>query len=302
MPDQVIDALNCESGKLYVDCTLGGGGHSSLIAEKIGTDGRLISLDVDQDAIDEATGKLSVFKNVTIVKSNFAKLPDVLSDLNIDSVTGGILVDLGVSTFQLTSPEKGFTFQVDSPLDMRLDKNLTLSAEDLVNTLSEDELAIIFKEYGEERYSKRVAKAIVSSAQKSRITSTLQLADIVKSVVPRSPGLKIHPATRVFQALRIKVNNELGVLEQMLDSVVDLLSPGARIAIISFHSLEDRIVKQSFKTYSLDCICPPEIIECRCEHEKKLKLITKKPLVPDDTEVRGNPAARSAKLRVAERV
>lgn len=268
MPEQVIRGLNCSSGKLYVDCTLGGGGHSSLIANRIRPDGRLLCLDVDEDALRVASEKLSGFDNVQIVKSNFSSLKEQLLILGFDKVDGGILMDLGVSSYQLTSPEKGFTFQTESPLDMRLDKELNLTAEDLVNTLSEEELAVIFKEYGEERYSKRIARVIAEESKKNKITNTLQLAQIVKSVVPRSPKLKIHPATRVFQALRIKVNDELGVLSRSINSIIDIMEPGARLAIISFHSLEDRIVKQAFKLWSIDCTCPPEMIECRCNHEK----------------------------------
>lgn len=302
MPDQVIQGLKCSSGKLYIDCTLGGGGHSSLIASHIKPDGKLISFDVDEDAIKVASEKLSSFDNVQIVKSNFSRLPEKLSEFGLDQVNGGILMDLGVSSFQLTNPAKGFTFQFESPLDMRMDKELKVTAEDLVNSLSEEELGSIFKDFGEERYSKRIARLIVEQSKIKRITTTLQLANIVKSIVPRSPKMKIHPATRVFQALRIKVNDELGILSRSIDSVIDLMAPGARLAIISFHSLEDRIVKQAFKTWSVDCICPSEMIECRCNHERKLKIITKKPIVPDDIEIKSNPASRSAKLRVAERV
>lgn len=302
MPDQVLQGLKCCSGKIYVDCTLGGGGHSSLIADLIQPEGRLICFDVDEDAIRVASEKLSSFENVQIVKSNFSKLQEQLFELGLAKIDGGILMDLGVSFFQLTNPDKGFTFQSKSPLDMRLDKGLKITAGDLINSLGEEELALIFKEFGEERYSKRIARVIVEEVQNNKITNTLQLAELVKSVVPRSPKSKIHPATRVFQALRIKVNDELGVLSRSIDSVIDLMSPGARLAIISFHSLEDRIVKQAFKLWSVDCICPPEMIECRCNHEKKLKIITKKPIVPDAVEIKNNPAARSAKLRVAERV
>lgn len=302
MPDQVLEGLKCESGKLYVDCTLGGGGHSFLIANAIGPEGRLISLDVDQDAINEASLKLKDFKNVTIINSNYLKLPSVLSELNINKVDGGILMDLGVSTHQLTSETRGFSFSSESRLDMRMDKSLPVSAFDLVNDLSASELAEIFFNYGEERYSRRIASAIKDFTVNKPLETTKELADLVKSVVPYNKKSKIHPATRIFQALRIKVNNELEILNVFLESIIDLLQPGARLVVITFHSLEDRIVKRFFKHWSLDCVCSPKLAQCNCGHVRKLKIINKKPIISDIDELNINPSARSAKLRIAERV
>jgi 16S rRNA (cytosine1402-N4)-methyltransferase len=302
MPVEVIDALNCESGKVYVDCTVGGAGHSKLIAEKIKPDGTLICLDVDNDAIEEATKKLNEFANVQLFRANHLNLPELMLQAGIDKINGGVLIDLGASYHQLTSTDKGFSFQHSSKLDMRMDQSLTETAEDLVNSLSADELSEIFWKYGEEKYSRRIASAISTYSEKERITDTLQLAEIVKSVVPKSRNFKIHPATRVFQALRIAVNKELEVLQQSLANLLELTAPGARIVVITFHSLEDRIVKNFFKHWALDCICPPTFIECRCEHEKKLKIITKKPIIPGDDELKNNPAARSSKLRIVERL
>lgn len=302
MVNKVIEALNCEPGKVYVDCTVGGAGHSVLIAQKIKPDGKLICLDVDQNAIDEATNNLKSFNNVYILKSNHLNLPQVLNLVGVDKIDGGVLMDLGASYYQLTSPDKGFTFQCSSRLDMRMDETLTTSAEDLVNDLSADELAEIFWKYGEERHSKKIASAIRNYSKKEKITDTLQLAEIIKTAIPGYKKYKIHPATRTFQALRIFINKELEVLEGSLSNLISLTSPGAKIVVITFHSLEDRIVKKFFKHWSKDCICPSEMIECRCNHKKKLKIITKKPIVPDNNELESNPAARSSKLRIAERV
>lgn len=302
MPDQVINGLKCKPGKVYVDCTLGGGGHSGLIAQAIKPDGRLISLDVDQEAIDYATQKLSIYANVTLVKSNYADLPVALKVAGIEKIDGGVLMDLGVSFYQLTSPERGFSFLSDSALDMRMDRALPVTARDLVNALSVEELVVLFKDYGEERYARKIARAIVEQRQKAPFETTLELASLVEKVMPGGAKMKIHPATRVFQALRIAVNKELELLELALNNLMDITETGCRIVIITFHSLEDRIVKNFFKFWSKDCICPVEMIECRCNHQKKLHIITKKPLVPDLEEIQRNPASRSSKLRVAERL
>ena len=214
MPDKVIEALKCTSGKVFVDCTVGGAGHSVLIAKAIQPEGKLICLDVDIDAINEAKSKLKPFNNKYIVRSNFLNLPEILDNLNINCVDGGILIDLGVSYHQLTSLERGFSFRSDFKLDMRMDRNLEITAEDIINTLSVEELTDLFTRYGEEKHSKRIAQAIVKYSSKNKIDSALKLAEIVESVVPKSRDTKIHPATRVFQALRIKVNNEIEVLKE----------------------------------------------------------------------------------------
>jgi 16S rRNA (cytosine1402-N4)-methyltransferase len=302
MPEKVIEYLKCASGKVYVDCTLGGGGHSELIAASIGTEGLLISLDVDEDAINCAGVRLKNYQNVKIIKSNFINLPEVLKQKGINQVDGGILVDLGVSTHQLTSAARGFTFSSESQLDMRMDKDLSETACDLIYSLNEVELSRIFFEYGEERYARQIARKIKETILIEKIETTTQLANLVKSIYPGSYNMRIHPATRVFQALRIAVNKELENLETFLGSVLDCMAPGSRLAIISFHSLEDRIVKKFYKYWATECICPVNMIECRCNHEKKLSIITKKPLTADEPEVKLNPSSRSAKLRVAERL
>jgi 16S rRNA (cytosine1402-N4)-methyltransferase len=301
MPDQVLEGLICQSGKMYLDCTAGAGGHSLLIAQNIQPDGRLISLDVDNEALKEAATKLNQFDNVQLIKSNYLDFPEVLDACGIECIDGGILLDLGTSFYQLTTPERGFSFQYEAPLDMRMNQDSSVTAYDLVNTLGPDELEKIFSEYGEERYSRRIAAKINEISKTKKIETTTQLANLVLSVVPRAKQ-KIHPATRVFQALRIAVNNELDILEKTLNKVINYTVPGTRIVIITFHSLEDRIVKQFFKLWSVDCVCPPEMIQCRCNHEKKLKIITKKPQIPSDDEVKSNPPSRSAKLRIAERI
>lgn len=302
MPDDVIKGLNCLPGKIYVDCTVGGAGHSVLIAQAIKPDGKLICLDVDDEAVEEAKIRLKPFNNTYVVISNYLNLPEIINNLNIEKIDGGILLDLGASYHQLTSSTRGFTFQHESFLDMRMDKNLKMTACEIVNSLDADKLTEIFSQYGEERYSKRIAKAIVEYAQKNKIETTTQLANIVKSIVPSTKNIRINPATRVFQALRIAVNNELEVLKDALEKILEITSPGARIVIITFHSLEDRIVKRFFKYWSSECVCAPEMIECRCEHTKKLNIITKKPIIPSDEELRINPSSRSAKLRIAERM
>jgi 16S rRNA (cytosine1402-N4)-methyltransferase len=302
MPDQVVDGLNCMSGKVYVDCTAGGGGHSLRIANAILPEGRLISLDVDEDAIIEAALVLNDSKNVLLIKGSYLNLPEIIENLGINEIDGGVLVDLGPSYHQLTSSDRGFSFQYESKLDMRMDKTLNVTAFDLITNLSADELANIFIKYGEERYSRRIAKAIKQFSENNKIETTTQLANIVKSVVPVNYKARIHPATRVFQALRIAVNAELETLQLSLNKFLSITTTGTRIAIITFHSLEDRIVKQFFKKWSSDCICLPQIPECRCNHRPLLKIINKKPIIATDVEVNTNPSARSAKLRIAERL
>lgn len=301
MPQEVLDALQCSSGKIYVDCTTGGAGHSQLIAQNI-LSGKLICLDVDSDAINQAKFKLSNFNNVEIIKDNYYNLPNILSSKSIDGIDGGILLDLGVSYHQLTSENRGFTFQKESQLDMRMDQSLDITALDLINSLDAQSLEKIFRNYSEERYARRISMAIKSAIAKEPILTTTQLANVIKRAVPYNKNSSIHPATRVFQALRIAVNNELEILEKSLHNFINITKPGARIAVITFHSLEDRIVKNCFKYYSKSCICPVEMIECRCNNTAKLKIINKKPLVPSSEELLANPSSRSAKLRVVERI
>ncbi len=297
MKHEAVDALNCQNGLIYVDATLGGGGHSELILQRIQPDGKLISFDIDDDAINYSREKLKDYKNLTIVKDSYTNIKKVLHDLNIDKITGGILFDLGASYHQLTKQERGFSFTKDAPLDMRFNKDADFSAYDVVNSYSEEDLVRIFSEYGEEHFSKRIAKAIVAKRHVKSIDTTLELAQIVKDATPPIKS-RIHPATRVFQAIRIEVNNELKNIKNTLNDVLDLLDYGAIISVISFHSLEDRIVKEQFKYHSAKCHCPKEQLICTCE-PPKLELINKKPITASEEELRLNPPSRSAKLRVA---
>ena len=297
MKHEAVDALNCQDGLIYVDATLGGGGHSELILQRIQPNGKLISFDIDDEAINYSREKLKDYKNLTIVKDSYTNIKKVLQDLNIKKITGGILFDLGASYHQLTKQERGFSFTKDAPLDMRFNKDAEFSAYDVVNSYKEEDLVRIFSEYGEEHFSKRIAKAIVAQRHVKSINTTLELAQIIKEATPPVKS-RIHPATRVFQAIRIEVNNELKNIKNTLNDVLDLLDYGAIISIISFHSLEDRIVKEQFKYHSAKCHCPREQLICTCE-PPRLELVNKKPITASEEELRINPPSRSAKLRVA---
>ena len=297
MKHEAVDALNCQDGLIYVDATLGGGGHSELILQRIQPNGKLISFDIDDDAINYSREKLKDYKNLTIVKDSYTNIKKVLQDLNIKKITGGILFDLGASYHQLTKQERGFSFTKDAPLDMRFNKDAEFSAYDVVNSYKEEDLVRIFSEYGEEHFSKRIAKAIVAQRHVKSINTTLELAQIIKEATPPVKS-RIHPATRVFQAIRIEVNNELKNIKNTLNDVLDLLDYGAIISIISFHSLEDRIVKEQFKYHSAKCHCPREQLICTCE-PPRLELVNKKPITASEEELRINTPSRSSKLRVA---
>lgn len=298
MKNEAVDALNCQDGLIYVDCTLGGGGHSELILKRIQPNGRLISFDVDQDAIDAATERLKDYKNLTIVKNSYTNIKQVFKELGIEKITGGILFDLGASYHQLTKQERGFSFSKEAPLDMRFNMDSDFSAYDVVNNYKEDELVKIFSEYGEERFSKRIAKAIVQKRQAKPIQTTTELADIIVDATPKIKS-SIHPATRVFQAIRIEVNHELQNVKNTLTDVLDLLDFNAIISVISFHSLEDRVVKQVFKYYSTRCHCEKNQMICNCP-PPILELVNKKPIMATEQEIKENPPSRSAKLRVAK--
>lgn len=300
MKNEAVDALNCKSGLIYVDATLGGGGHSELILQKIQPSGKLISFDVDEDAINAASIRLKDYKNLTIVKDSYTNIKKVLHDLKIDKITGGILFDLGASYHQLTKAERGFSFSKNAPLDMRFNKDSDFSAFDVVNTYKQDDLVRIFSEYGEERFSKRIAQKIVEQRKTKTIETTGELADLILQATPRVKS-SIHPATRVFQAIRIEVNQELTNVKKTLDDMLDLLGNDAIISIISFHSLEDRLVKNFFKYHSQKCRCEKAQMICNCS-PPKLEIITKKPVLADENEVKENPPSRSAKLRVARRI
>ena len=297
MKNEAVDALECKDGLVYVDCTLGGGGHSELILQRISPNGRLIAFDIDDDAIRAASERLKDYKNLTIVKSSYTNIKDVLKNLGIEKITGGVLFDLGASYHQLTKAERGFSFSKDAPLDMRFDMESDFSAYDVVNTYSEDELVRIFSEYGEERFSKRIAKAIVEKRKQKKIETTLELAQLVIDSTPKIKS-SVHPATRVFQAIRIEVNHELQNVKNTLNDVLDLLGFGAIMSAISFHSLEDRIVKHLFKYHSQRCHCDKNQMICNCP-PPILELVNKKPIMASEEEIKENPPSRSAKLRVA---
>lgn len=297
MKNEAVDALECKDGLVYVDCTLGGGGHSELILQRISPNGRLIAFDIDDDAIRAASERLKDYKNLTIVKSSYTNIKDVLKNLGIEKITGGVLFDLGASYHQLTKAERGFSFSKDAPLDMRFDMESDFSAYDVVNTYSEDELVRIFSEYGEERFSKRIAKAIVEKRKQKKIETTLELAQLVIDSTPKIKS-SVHPATRVFQAIRIEVNHELQNVKNTLNDVLDLLGFGAIMGVISFHSLEDRIVKHIFKYHSQRCHCDKNQMICNCP-PPILELVNKKPIMASKEEIKENPPSRSAKLRVA---
>ncbi len=297
MKNEAVDALDCKNGLVYVDCTLGGGGHSELILKRIQPDGKLIAFDVDDDAIMASQERLKDYQNLTIVKDSYANIKNVLHNLGIEKITGGVLFDLGASYHQLTKGERGFSFSKEAPLDMRFNQEADFSAYDVVNSYPEAELVRIFSEYGEERFSKRIAKKIVEDRKVRKLETTKDLADLIVNCTPHIKS-NIHPATRVFQAIRIEVNQELTNVKNTLNDVLDLLSVGAIISVISFHSLEDRIVKHLFKYHSQRCHCEKNQMICTCP-PPRLELINKKPIMASDEEIRENPPSRSAKLRIA---
>ena len=295
MLNEAVDALECQDGKIYVDCTLGGGGHSELILKRISPNGKLISFDIDDEAIAHASERLKKYPNLNIIKSSYTNIKKELEKLGIEKITGGVILDLGASYHQLTKAERGFSFSKDAPLDMRFDMDSNLTAYDVVNSYKEDDLVRIFSEYGEERFSKRIAKKIVEQRLIKKIKTTKELSDLIIKATPKIKS-NIHPATRVFQAIRIEVNNELKNVNFVLHDILDLLDIGGIISVISFHSLEDRIVKKFFKYESQKCRCNEMI--CKCA-PPKIELVNKKPIVASDEEIKENPPSRSAKLRIA---
>lgn len=300
--EETVDGLNIKPDGIYVDGTLGGGGHSRLILERL-TTGKLIGIDQDTDAIKTTTEKLKEFGDRFIpVHNNFSNIKSVLEELNIDKIDG-MMMDLGVSSHQLDVAERGFSYMKDSDLDMRMDRTQELSAREVVNEYSLNELNKIFREYGEENWSKRVAEFIIEHRAEKELETTGELVEIIKKAIPagaRKEGG--HPAKRIFQAIRIEVNNELGIISDTISDIADVLNPKGRISIITFHSLEDRIVKNAFRDLAKGCICPPEIPMCVCDNEPTLKVITRKPLLPSKGELEENSRSKSAKLRVAEKI
>jgi len=300
LPKESINALNLRQGGIYIDGTLGGGGHSSLILENLPKGGRLIGIDRDINAINAANSRL-VNENFQVIQDNFLNIPEILKNLSIFQVDG-VLLDLGVSSHQLDTAERGFSYRMDGMLDMRMDTRTKLTAYDIVNAYSEKDLANLLFTYGEERNSRRISRAICKARESAPIETTLQLVTLIESVSPRRKRGETHPATRSFMALRIKVNDELNPLANALKNIVECLAVGGRIAVITFHSLEDRIVKNTFQELVSPCKCPRDIPYCVCHKKPQLKLITRKPIVPSDDELIQNSRAHSAKLRIAEKI
>lgn len=301
--NECIENLNINPDGIYVDCTMGGAGHSKEIVKKLSEKGLFIGFDQDINAINTAKERLSEYSDrVKFVHSNFENIKEELEKLGIDGVDG-VLADLGVSSHQLDEADRGFSYMQDAPLDMRMDIRKDFSAYDVVNNYSEEELDKIIKEYGEENWSKRIAKFIVEARSEKAIKTTGELVDIIKKAIPKKARIDgPHPAKRTFQAIRIEVNDELGVIKRLIDNTSQVMNKGGRICIITFHSLEDRIVKNEFRYLATDCICPPELPMCQCDKEKEVKVITRKPILPSKEEVEINPRSRSAKLRVAEKL
>jgi 16S rRNA (cytosine1402-N4)-methyltransferase len=300
--DECIEGLNIKPDGIYVDCTLGGAGHSSEIVKRLSPKGRLIGIDQDKDALKAAGKRLEKYSNVTLVHSNFHEIKSVLDQLGIDEVDG-ILMDLGVSSYQLDTGERGFSYMQDAPLDMRMNRDVEFSAYDVINGYSEEELYRVIREYGEEKFAKRIAGFIVNARANKNIETTLELVDIIKAAIPAKARREgPHPAKRTFQAIRIEVNNELGIINKTINDGVTKLSKGGRMAIITFHSLEDRIVKNSYRDLENPCNCPKELPMCVCGRKPIVKVLTRKPIEPSKEELEFNPRSRSAKLRVLEKI
>lgn len=300
---ETVDELNIKPDGIYVDGTLGGGGHSYEIAGRLSEGGRLIGIDQDEDAIKAASKRLEPYMDrVTIVRNNYCNMDKVLDELGIDKVDG-IMLDLGVSSYQLDAADRGFTYNVDTALDMRMDQRQEITAKDIVNEYSEFDLYRIIRDYGEDRFAKNIAKHIVAARQEKPIETTFELNDIIKAAIPmkvRATGG--HPSKRTYQAIRIELNKELEVLENSIDMMIDRLKPEGRLCIITFHSLEDRIVKTRFRNNENPCTCPPSFPACVCGKVPKGSVITRKPVVPTDEEINENSRSKSSKLRVFERV
>lgn len=301
--EETVDSLNIKPDGIYVDGTLGGGGHAFEVCSRLGEKGRLIGIDQDADAIRAASERLSVFGDrVTVVRNNYVNIAEVLASLGIEKVDG-IYLDLGVSSYQLDTAERGFTYrEEDAPLDMRMDQRGSETAADIVNTYSESELYRIIRDYGEDRFAKNIAKHIVKRRQEKPFETAGELAETIRAAIPaRVRATGGHPAKRTFQAIRIELNHELDVLENSIDRMIDFLNPGGRLSIITFHSLEDRIVKNRFRINENPCTCPPEFPVCMCGKKSKGRVITRKPIVPTEKELEENKRSKSSKLRVFER-
>ena len=300
--EETIEGLNIKPDGIYVDGTLGGAGHALEVCKKLSAKGRFIGIDQDQDAIIAASERLAPFKQATVIRSNYCYMVSELAARGINKVDG-ILLDLGVSSYQLDNEERGFIYRVDSPLDMRMDQRQMQTASDIVNGYEEKELYRIIRDYGEDKFAKNIAKHIVAARQVKPITTTGELTEIIRESIPMKMQVKSgHPAKRTFQAIRIELNRELDVLRDSLDGMIDILDDGGRLCIITFHSLEDRIVKTIFIKNENPCTCPSDFPVCVCGKKSKGKVITRKPILPGETEMEENPRSKSAKLRIFERV
>ena len=300
--NECMEGLSIKEDGIYVDGTLGGGGHSFHILERLGERGRLIGIDQDEDAIKAATKRLEAFANkVTIVRDNYEHFQTILSTLSIPKVDG-ILLDLGVSSYQFDEADRGFSYRFDAPLDMRMDRRQDFTAKDLINNYSEQELYHIIRDYGEDKFARNIAKHIVKEREKKLIETTFELSEIISHAIPMKMRVQGgHPAKKTFQAVRIALNRELEVLEESIEGMIKALNPEGRLCIISFHSLEDRIVKKAFRTAEDPCICPKDFPICTCGRKSLGRVISKKAIIPSDLEMEENPRARSAKLRIFER-
>lgn len=300
--EETIEGLNIKPEGTYVDGTLGGGGHSYHILERLNDQGRLIGIDQDEAAIIAAGERLKDYQNVAIVRNNYCNMKQELYDLGIKKVDG-ILLDLGVSSYQLDTPERGFSYMADAPLDMRMDRRSSVTAETIVNSYTQSELATMIRNYGEDKFANNIAKHIVAARNNSPIKTTGELVEIIKSAIPMKVQKNMgHPAKQTFQAIRIELNKELKVLTESLDGMIDMLNPGGRLCVITFHSLEDRIVKNIFKTNENPCTCPSDFPVCVCGKVSKGKVITKKPILPSEIEMEENTRSKSAKLRIFEKI
>ena len=300
--NETVNGLNIKPDGIYVDGTLGGGGHAYEVCSKLGEKGRFIGIDQDAAAIEAAGKRLEEFGDkVTIIRSNYCDMLAKLNDIKVEKVDG-IVIDLGVSSYQLDTADRGFSYRVDAPLDMRMDQRQTMTAKDIVNEYSEAELFRVIRDYGEDRFAKNIAKHIVMEREKGPILTTGQLNEVIKRAIPmKVQKTSGHPSKRTYQAIRIELNHELDVLKDTLDTMIDLLNPGGRLCIITFHSLEDRIVKSAFRKNEDPCICPKSFPVCVCGRISKGKVITKKPILPSDEELEVNSRSKSAKLRIFER-
>jgi 16S rRNA (cytosine1402-N4)-methyltransferase len=300
--EECIQGLNIKSNGIYIDGTLGGAGHSSEIIKKLGSEGTLIGIDQDKNALKASGDRLKDYTNVIFVHNNFSNIKDILEEIDIEKVDG-ILLDLGVSSHQLDVPERGFSYMNDAPLDMRMNADSNFTASDIVNNYSRTEIERVIKDYGEEKWASRIAEFIVREREKKPIDTTFELVEIIKAAIPASARREgPHPAKRTFQAIRIEVNGEIEILEKAVNDCLDKLNKGGRLCIITFHSLEDRIVKQVYKHRENPCKCPAQFPICVCNNKPDIKIITKKPIAPSDEELELNPRSRSAKLRIAEKL